>query len=160
MAAPRLDLGEVAELVGELAEVSETLWRAADVLRNTSVCTAEECAGCGDTRAAAAEVAACYAVSLRRDLEVFLAGGAGAGAMTATPDQARLPLPAQGELILSHLERRCSITPVEALQLYGCHRLAARIHELRQAGHTIETEPHPTLGGAMVARYRLAQGDG
>ena len=77
MSAPRMNLDQVAELVSELAQVSETLWQAAYLLRGTSVCTAEKCVGCGDTRAAAAEVAACYAVSLRRDLEVFLTAARG-----------------------------------------------------------------------------------
>jgi Helix-turn-helix domain len=35
-------------------------------------------------------------------------------------------------------------------------RLAARIHELRQAGIEIATERTRTIGGAKIARYRLA----
>ena len=40
--------------------------------------------------------------------------------------------------IIKHLKKK-SITPMEALQLYGCFRLAARINDLRKAGHKIET---------------------
>jgi hypothetical protein len=38
--------------------------------------------------------------------------------------------------ILAHLLIG-SITPIDALELYGCFRLAARIHTLRQRGYTI-----------------------
>ena len=44
----------------------------------------------------------------------------------------------QREQILSHLKRR-PITPIDALNKYGCFRLAARIQELRDSGHRIET---------------------
>ena len=44
----------------------------------------------------------------------------------------------QDMLILRHLKERGSITPLEALYLYGCMRLGARIWELRQAGHKIK----------------------
>lgn len=50
----------------------------------------------------------------------------------------------QRENILRHLEERGRITPLDALNLYGCFRLAPRIHELRAEGHDIET--------AMVSR--------
>lgn len=44
----------------------------------------------------------------------------------------------QRDKILSHLKRR-PITPMDALTKYGCFRLAARIQELRESGHLIET---------------------
>lgn len=37
----------------------------------------------------------------------------------------------QKELIRKHLVRRRTITPRQALDLYGCMRLAARVGELR-----------------------------
>lgn len=37
----------------------------------------------------------------------------------------------QKELIRKHLVRHGNITPTEALSLYGCMRLAARVRELR-----------------------------
>jgi len=42
--------------------------------------------------------------------------------------------------ILSHLATYGSITPKEALELYGCFRLAARIFELRRGGTQIATK--------------------
>lgn len=42
--------------------------------------------------------------------------------------------------ILNHLKDNGSITPLEALQRYGCMRLGARIFELRQKGYSIKTE--------------------
>lgn len=38
----------------------------------------------------------------------------------------------QNEAILKHLKEKGSITPLEALELYGCFRLSARIHNLRE----------------------------
>jgi hypothetical protein len=65
------------------------------------------------------------------------------------------PNPTQCELILSHLIENKSITPIDALNLYGCFRLAARIHELKQAGHKIDAKPWTTPGGAIVSKYFL-----
>lgn len=49
-----------------------------------------------------------------------------------------------------------SITPLEALNLCGCFRLAARIHDLRDRGNDIITETITTNSGKKVASYRLA----
>ncbi|MCF6766481.1 helix-turn-helix domain-containing protein [Thiotrichales bacterium 19S3-7] len=46
----------------------------------------------------------------------------------------------QLEAILKHLQRYGSITPLEALDKYGCLRLGARIYELRRQGIEITTE--------------------
>lgn len=42
--------------------------------------------------------------------------------------------------IKAHLERGESITPIDALNLYGCFRLGARINDLRRLGLPVETE--------------------
>lgn len=55
--------------------------------------------------------------------------------------------------ILEHLKRHRSITPMDALNLFGCYRLAARIYDLRDAGHEIVTD---TSRG--FATYRLETG--
>lgn len=55
--------------------------------------------------------------------------------------------------ILSHLKRK-PITPIEALERYGCFRLAARISDLRYQGHVIETETIQR-NEKRFARYRL-----
>jgi len=61
----------------------------------------------------------------------------------------------QKDAILSHLKRG-PITPIQALNEYGCFRLAAVIHKLRDAGHWIETEMVDKPGGdGQYARYRL-----
>lgn len=41
--------------------------------------------------------------------------------------------------ILNHLEKNGSITSMEAFQLYGITRLAARIKELRDRGYDVVT---------------------
>ena len=46
----------------------------------------------------------------------------------------------QSERVLRHLQERGSITAAEALDLYGCSRLAARVSDLRRAGHPIRAE--------------------
>ena len=43
----------------------------------------------------------------------------------------------QNEQILHYLRYGRKITPIAALRLFGCLRLAARVYELRQQGHTI-----------------------
>jgi len=60
----------------------------------------------------------------------------------------------QNEQILTALKRG-PLTPMEALHQYGVFRLAARIGELREMGHTIVSESWQTATGKKVARYRL-----
>lgn len=59
----------------------------------------------------------------------------------------------QESQILRHLKRG-PITPIQALEKYGCFRLAARIHSLRAQGHTITTEK-VRKGNKEYAKYRL-----
>ena len=65
----------------------------------------------------------------------------------------------QRERILSHLKEGLTITAHKALYGYGCARLAARVHDLRQLGWQIEKRmvEVPTRDGrrARVAEYRL-----
>jgi len=60
----------------------------------------------------------------------------------------------QTEMIRTHLENGRDITPLEALDQYGCFRLAARIDELRKAGLDIETITE-TRNGKKYAKYKL-----
>lgn len=46
----------------------------------------------------------------------------------------------QQDMVLAHLRRRGKITPLEALDLYDCSRLAHVIFKLRQ-WHKIKTVP-------------------
>ncbi len=55
--------------------------------------------------------------------------------------------------IRAHLERHGSITPQAALKQYRCMRLAARIKDLREAGHRIKTEMVESRSGARHAKY-------
>lgn len=60
----------------------------------------------------------------------------------------------QREQILGHLQGGKSITPMEALNLYGCFRLGARIADLRDEGYKIKTTI-VTGGGKHYASYKL-----
>lgn len=60
----------------------------------------------------------------------------------------------QSKLILEHMERYDDITPLEALEMYGCLRLSARIWELRKKGYIIETDA-VRRNGKCYAKYIL-----
>lgn len=47
--------------------------------------------------------------------------------------------PTHKQQILNHLQKHGSITPLEALQLYGCLRLGARVCDLRKEKYPILT---------------------
>ena len=55
--------------------------------------------------------------------------------------------------ILNHLSKK-PITALEALNEYGCFRLAARINDLRMQGHQIHTEVTMS-NGKRYATYHL-----
>lgn len=63
---------------------------------------------------------------------------------------------AQSAQILAYLREGNSLTPLEALNRFGCFRLGARIWDLKREGHDIHTEMVEVGGGKRVARYRLA----
>jgi hypothetical protein len=60
----------------------------------------------------------------------------------------------QNELILDYLQKGKSITPLDALNKFGCFRLAARISDLRKDGLNIATK-YVTKEGKNYASYRL-----
>lgn len=61
--------------------------------------------------------------------------------------------------IREHLESGRGITPLDALNLYGCFRLGARIWELRHTyGLDIKTN-RVTHGNALFAEYTLNRPD-
>lgn len=64
----------------------------------------------------------------------------------------------QRELVLEHLMRVGSITPMEALSEYGCFRLASVIWDLREAGYPIDTN-YPDEG-KRYAIYTMEKGAG
>lgn len=61
----------------------------------------------------------------------------------------------QNQLVLEHLQAGKSISPLEALGVYGVYRLAARINELKGQGHVIHTEHRRDGNGRPFARYTL-----
>ena len=64
----------------------------------------------------------------------------------------------QKEMIASWLRRGYSITQMQALDKFGCARLASRIADLRMDGMDILTENVKVKtrnGHAYVARYKL-----
>lgn len=63
----------------------------------------------------------------------------------------------QDDAILNHLKSGKSITAIEALNLYSCFRLAARIDELKDQGHLIKAEIVKE-NGKRYAKYQMAGG--
>ncbi len=61
--------------------------------------------------------------------------------------------PTQAKVILDHLLTGNRITALDALNEYGCFRLAARVHELRKAGHDIEETMVSSKAGKRHASY-------
>jgi biotin operon repressor len=58
--------------------------------------------------------------------------------------------------ILAHLKRG-PLSAIEALNSYGCFRLAARIKDLREQGYDIETRDLDLPNGKTVAQYHLKE---
>lgn len=65
----------------------------------------------------------------------------------------------QNEMILRHIEKHGSITPLEALQNYGIMRLASRICDLTKQGYEFKresVEDHNRFGEVVrYTRYSL-----
>jgi hypothetical protein len=60
----------------------------------------------------------------------------------------------QCRLILNHL-KEWPITAMDALSLYKCFRLAARICDLKKEGYSIDKRMITTMTGKKVAQYFL-----
>jgi hypothetical protein len=63
----------------------------------------------------------------------------------------------QTEWILERLQEGRTVTAIDALNGCGCFRLAARIKDLRDAGHHIVTTDYELPNGKHVAKYHLIQ---
>ena len=61
---------------------------------------------------------------------------------------------AQTKKILEWLKAGHSITPLEALQKFGCMRLSGRIYDIRHMGYNIITD-YERSENARYARYWL-----
>ena len=61
----------------------------------------------------------------------------------------------QKDLILQRLQGGGHVTPLDALNLWGCFRLGARIMELRREGHVIVDDRRAI--GVNHSVYRLVK---
>ena len=61
----------------------------------------------------------------------------------------------QKQKILKHLSSGRSLSPLQALGLFGCYRLASRIYDLKRTGHPIETIIKSDDQGRTYASYVL-----
>lgn len=63
----------------------------------------------------------------------------------------------QNAEILRWLRQGHGLTPLEALERFGCNRLAARVADLKAAGHAIVSELVTLANGKRVSRYTLEE---
>ena len=63
----------------------------------------------------------------------------------------------QSGRILKHMQEGYGITPITALNNYGCFRLAAVVFDLKKEGHNIRTTIIKE-NNKKFARYKLTQG--
>jgi len=63
--------------------------------------------------------------------------------------------PTQAGRILAYLREGHRITALEALELFQCFRLAARVHELRREGWNIIERTVETASGKRIAQYSM-----
>lgn len=61
----------------------------------------------------------------------------------------------QQDMVLHHLLKHGSITPMEAFRKYGCTRLGGHVYFLRRKGWKIRTERRQGDSGGMYAVYHL-----
>jgi hypothetical protein len=64
----------------------------------------------------------------------------------------------QKEKILAYMKKGKGITQKEAVELFGCYRLSARIADLRR-DYAIVTKTEPNKGRGYHARYFLKEVD-
>jgi hypothetical protein len=60
--------------------------------------------------------------------------------------------------VLEYLKKRGDITQLQALVEFGCFRLAARIEELRRAGHSIKSVKRTAENGGSYTKYLYMHG--
>lgn len=61
----------------------------------------------------------------------------------------------QNEMILDYLLSGNSLTPLEALDRFGCFRLSGRIYDLKKKGVLIDTHFLKTSNGKTVSSYSI-----
>jgi hypothetical protein len=66
-----------------------------------------------------------------------------------------LKLPPQAKTVLRHLEKGKTISPLEALMVYGIYRLSDCIFKIRNAGHDVHTHDRVDERGRKYGEYQL-----
>ena len=61
----------------------------------------------------------------------------------------------QNQEILRYLRRGRSLTPLSALNLFGCLRLGARVHDLKRQGVKIKTQMVSLSSSKRIAQYAI-----
>ena len=59
----------------------------------------------------------------------------------------------QNKQILNYLQKGYKLTPLDALSLFGCFRLSARIYDLKALGHKIEKRIVTNKGKSFAQYY-------
>lgn len=59
----------------------------------------------------------------------------------------------QERMIMGHMLRGNRITPLYALEHFGCERLAARIADIKKRGHDVKSEFVTLPSGKRVKQY-------
>jgi len=77
----------------------------------------------------------------------------GRGDQTSHPDS--VAGQSQAGLILRHLQSGGTLTALDALDLFGCNRLAARVADLKGRGYNVKSRWLVTPTGKRVSEYYL-----
>ena len=72
-------------------------------------------------------------------------------------EQLTMKTDSQLEMIKKHLQDGKSITPLEALRLYGCFRLSGRIYDLRHNDNMNIYGEIVNYNGSRFMKYTLIQ---
>ena len=59
----------------------------------------------------------------------------------------------QKEKILNYLMEGNKLTQIDAFEMFGCFRLASRIHDLRLDGHNIKTKATKSRNSTYASYY-------
>jgi hypothetical protein len=65
----------------------------------------------------------------------------------------------QVKLVGAYLMQGHSITPIEALNLFGCMRLSAVIYNLKERGYKIQSQIITVPSGKRVSEYWINEED-
>lgn len=65
--------------------------------------------------------------------------------------------PNQTTKILLYMKAGNSITPIQALEMFGSFRLGARIHNIRAMGFNVKTDLITTSTKKVIAEYSLGK---